>query len=78
MTDSPYLTRAEVAEYTRRHPYTVYRAWVAYRQSGGTRGLRGHQPSGPNGTVTFLIDDVDRWLNGEAPLSGSRKLRRSA
>lgn len=79
MTDSQQMTRAEVATFARCSTVTVYRAWVAYRQSGGKRGLRGVQRGGPNSTVWFEPEDVDRWTNGEAPVAPAKsRLRRSA
>lgn len=79
MTGSPYMTRAEVAERARCAPVTVYRAWVAYRQSGGTEGLRGIQRGGPNSTLWFDPADVDRWLDGEAPVAPAKaRLRRAS
>lgn len=79
MTDSPWMTRGEVAEYARCSTVTVYRAWTAYRQSGGARGLRGVQPNGANATLRFHRDDVARWVLGQVPVNPrSRSLRRSA
>lgn len=76
--DDSYLTRAEVAELARCSTVTVYRAWVAYRQSRGARGLRGVQRNGANSRVWFHPDDVARWVAGEAPVAKPRALRRAS
>lgn len=79
MTASPFMTRAEVAEYARCSSVTVYRAWVAYRRSGGTQGLRGVQRNGPNSTVWFHPDDVKRWADGADPVAPAKaRLRRAS
>lgn len=77
MTESPYLTTAEVAKYSRRSVKTVERAWAAYRRTGAT-GLRATQPNGAYSNLLFHREDVDRWVAGEAPVAKARKLRRSA
>lgn len=74
MTDSPFMTTAEVAEYARCSVKTVERAWRTYRQSGAS-GLRGTQRSGAYSALLFHRDDVGRWVKGEAPIRAARKLR---
>lgn len=78
MTETHYMTRAQVAKHARCSKVTVYRAWILYRDSDGTRGLRGIQRNGPHSTVWFDPEDVDRWLTGEAPRSTGQTLRRTA
>jgi transposase len=78
MTVSEYMTTAEVAEFARCSVKTVERGWAAYRKSGGQRGLRATQRGGAYSTLLIHRDDAKRWVEGEPPVSGSRKLRRSA
>lgn len=78
MSESPYMTIAEVADYARCCVKTVERAWADYRRSGGRQGLRATQRRGAYSRVLVHRDDADRWVSGEAPVSPPRRLRRSA
>lgn len=78
MTDSPFMTTAEVARFARCSVKTVERAWATYRRSNGGAGLRATQRGGAYSALLFLPEDVTRWTNGEAPLSSVRKLRRAS
>lgn len=76
MTDSPYMTTAEVAEFARCSIKTVERAWADYRHSGGRSGLRATQPRGAYSRLLIHRDDADRWVRGEAPAGPARRMRR--
>ena len=79
MTAPSYMTRAEVAAAARCSTVTVYRAWVAYRRSGGTQGLRGVQRNGPHSTVWFEPEDVARWAAGQPPVAQAKaRIRRAS
>jgi hypothetical protein len=77
MTDSPWMTTQETAGYARVHENTVYRALKACVSSGGSRGLRGYQ-RGSDSPWRIHRDDADRWLRGESPSRGNRKLAQVA
>lgn len=78
MTESPYMTTAEVAEFARCATRTVERAWAAYRHSAGREGLRATQ-RGAFSTLLFHRDDVDRWVKGEQPVAPAKsRLRRAS
>lgn len=76
MTDSPYMTTAEVAEYARCSIKTVERAWADYRHSGGRSGLWATQPRGAYSRLLIHRDDAERWARGDAPVGPSRRMRR--
>jgi hypothetical protein len=71
---SPWMTTAEAATYARCHPTTIRKAFVDYAQSSGSRGVRSLQ-RGPNSPHLVHVDDLTRWMAGEAPARGVRKLR---
>ena len=52
--NSPYLTKAEAAEYARVHPATIDRA----RKTGAL------EDKGTPGRVRLTREDIDRWLEG--------------
>lgn len=79
MTDTPWFTLPEAMAYTRRSRETVRRAAVEY-QRDNNKGLKGYQ-SHPNACHRFHVEDLDRWIRGEAPAWDTRRLapvRRSA
>lgn len=53
--ESPWMTPAEVATYTRRSYHNVH---VALRAGD----LKGEQPSGPMGKWLIHRDEVDAWI----------------
>lgn len=73
MTDSPWMTTQETATYARVHENTVLKALQKCVSSSGREGLKGHQRV-PNGSWRIHHDDADRWLRGEAPSRGVRRL----
>lgn len=77
MTDSPWMTTAEISSYARCDPSTVRMAYVEYRRSAGRRGLK-HVQSKANSPCKSHRDDVDRWMAGETPSRGTRKLAQVA
>lgn len=66
MTDTPWLTLAEAAAYTKHSKELVRDAAVVYRRTNGAKGLRGGQ-NAPNATWRFKVEDLDRWVLGERP-----------
>jgi hypothetical protein len=73
MTDSPWMSTQQVAAYAGRHFKTVRLAAAEYVSSGGRCGLKGGQ-RGTNCSWRFHREDVDRWIRGEAPARGGRRL----
>lgn len=75
---SPFMTTAEVASYARCCVKTVERAWALYRRTG-TSGLRATQRGGAYSTLLFALADVDRWVEGAAPVAANKaRLRRAS
>jgi hypothetical protein len=70
-----WMTVADVAESTQRHPQTIRAALRAYAASNGRHGLRGSQ-EGPNCTWRIQPADVDAWVRGEKP--AARRLERAS
>ncbi|HJP80578.1 MAG TPA: hypothetical protein VJ914_40275 [Pseudonocardiaceae bacterium] len=71
---SPWMSVAETAAYTRRHPETVRRALREWERSKGRRGLKGAQPNGANACWSVHRDDADAWMSGALPAK-SRRVR---
>lgn len=71
--DSPWMTTAEVAAYARCHRRTVERGYRDYRHSNGRQGLK-HIQSRPHAPCKTHREDVDRWMDGQAPTKGTRRL----
>lgn len=76
-TSSPWMTLQQVCDYAQRSYETVRRAAVECQRSSGERGLKGAQRD-VNATWRFHVEDVDRWVAGEAPVAPARKLRRAS
>ena len=69
--ESPWLTAAESAQYSRRSVSTINNAL----RDGS---LRGYQPK-KNGTWRIHRDDLDAWMRGErADATPARIARRTA
>lgn len=66
MSDQVWFTGHEAATYARRHYKTVL-----YALEDGA--LKGYQ-NGARRRWTVHREDLDRWIRGEAPSRGSRKL----
>jgi hypothetical protein len=73
MTNSPWMTTRQVAEYSGRHRDTVLLKLKEYARTGRT-GLKGFQQNGANATWRVHREDVDRWMRGEAPARGIRRI----
>jgi hypothetical protein len=69
---TPWLSTAEAAVRTKRHPKTVLKALRKYEATKGREGMRGAQPNGPHSCWRVHLDDVDRWTAGEAPVRRRR------
>lgn len=66
MTESPWLTTKQAAEYAHVHRETIYAAL----QSGE---LEGHQINGkPSNPWLMTAAALDAWIRGEKPRRGRR------
>lgn len=74
MTESPWMTGQEVADYSRVIPETVRVAAAEYDRTGGKSGLKNYQRK-PNTERRYLLEDVERWIRGEAPARDKRSGR---
>lgn len=70
--DNPWFTVEQAAEYARYSYEHMRRLCVAY-QRNDTHGLRCTQ-RGAGGHYRIHRDDLDRWLAGQPPARGPRKL----
>lgn len=68
---SPYLTVAESASFARRHEQTIRKAIRAYQRDQST-GLKAFQANA-HAAIVVHIDDLHRWIRGEAPSRGTRR-----
>ncbi|TCO57194.1 helix-turn-helix domain-containing protein [Actinocrispum wychmicini] len=69
------MTIKQAAAYIGRHPNYVYNLVHEYDRTKNTkspRGLKAHQPR-VNASWHIYRDDVDRWLHGLPPATGTRR-----
>lgn len=70
--ESPWLTVKEAAAYARRHAETVRKAVVEHARDP-RHGLKAYQWKA-GATWKIHRDDLERWVRGEPPSRGTRRV----